>query len=202
MRLHTHVLTRDLAKIFDNCSIIIISGRMKRERERSIKKGREQRKKGEFRIGRETKRERHKQQEREKTLWPPSISIVPRVLENHLSFSFWRRGSQALDLTQSWGSFKPRPDVVPSFLISRLSRIRRFDWRVLLFLLLKVAMILGSSQLMVPLVQWRACLEIPEMFSSSLVEVVSWACCFMRVRKLTRVWPMYLLLGLQLHTCS
>ena len=70
MRLHTHVLTRDLAKIFDNCSIIIISGRMKRERERSIKKGREQRKKGEFRIGRETKRERHKQQERENSLAP------------------------------------------------------------------------------------------------------------------------------------
>ena len=80
--------------------------------------------------------------------------------------------------------------------------MRRLDWRVFLFLSVKVAMIFGSSQLMVPLLQCRACLEIPEMFSSSLEEVASCLCCFMRVLKLTRVCPMYLLFGLQLHTCS
>ena len=70
MRLHTHVLTRDLAKIFDNCSIIIISGRMKRERERSIKKGREQRKKENSGLG-EKPKERDTNNKRERKLSGP-----------------------------------------------------------------------------------------------------------------------------------
>ena len=60
-------------------------------------------------------------------------------------------------------------------------------------------MIFGDSHSMVPEVQWRACLEIPEMFSSALEEVVSAACCAMRVRKETRVCPMYLASGVQSH---
>jgi hypothetical protein len=60
-------------------------------------------------------------------------------------------------------------------------------------------MILGSFQLMVPDVQWRACFDMPEMFSSNLLEVASETCWPMRVRKETRVWPMYLASGLQLQ---
>ena len=64
---------------------------------------------------------------------------------------------------------------------------------------MNVDMILGESHSMVPDVQWRACLEMPEMFSSVLEEVASAACCPMRVRKETRVCPMYLAPGVQSH---
>ena len=49
----------------------------------------------------------------------------------------------------------------------------RFLWSVDFFLSEKVAMIFGLSQLMVPLVQYRACLEIPDMFAFGLLEVTS-----------------------------
>ena len=69
-----------------------------------------------------------------------------------------------------------------------------------LFLSLNVERILGFSQSMVPL-QWRACLDMPDMFSSALLEVTSFLCCPIRVLKLTRVCPIYLASGLQLHVC-
>ena len=90
-------------------------------------------------------------------------------------------------------------DEVPCFFISRLSRTSRFCCRAVFFLFVKVAMIFGSSQLICPDVQWRACLEIPDIFSSSLLDVVSEACWPMRVRNETRVCPMYFAFGLQSH---
>ena len=95
-------------------------------------------------------------------------------------------GSQALVRTASCGSLRP-VDAVFCLLISRLSLISRFCRSDTLFLSVSVDMIFGDSHSMVPEVQWRACLEIPEMFSSALEEVVSAACCAMRVRKETRV---------------
>ena len=64
-----------------------------------------------------------------------------------------------------------------------------------------VARIVGSSQSMLPAMQWRACLEMPDIFSSDLVEMTSLACWPMRVLKETRVWPMYVDSGSQLHVC-
>ena len=68
-----------------------------------------------------------------------------------------------------------------------------------MFFSVNVDMIFGEFHSMVPDVQWRACLEMPEMFSSVLVEVASAACWLMRVRKETRVCPMYLASGVQSH---
>ena len=59
--------------------------------------------------------------------------------------------------------------------------------RARLFLLLNVVMIVGSSQLMVPLVQLRACLEIPDKFASNLFELTSSECFFILVLKQTLV---------------
>ena len=63
----------------------------------------------------------------------------------------------------------------------------------------KVVKISGSSQFIVPLVQLRACLDMPDMLASGLDEVTSSRCWLMRVRKETRVWPMYFALSLQLQ---
>ena len=73
-------------------------------------------------------------------------------------------GSQALDLTHSWGSLRPLFEEVFKRRISRLSRTRRLYWRLDFDLSLKVARILGFSQSMDPVVHWRACFEIPEIF--------------------------------------
>ena len=103
--------------------------------------------------------------------------------ENHMSLSSRSKGSQALDLTKSWGSLSPCPIAVFWRRISKFSCRRQFYCRAFLLLLLKVARILGSSQLIVPEVQWRACLDISEIFSSGLLEKTSLRCCSIRVPK-------------------
>ena len=68
-----------------------------------------------------------------------------------------------------------------------------------MFLSLYVAMISGSFHLISAVLQWRACFEMPEMFSSFLVEVTSLECWLIRVLKLTLVWPIYFARGSQLQ---
>ena len=90
-------------------------------------------------------------------------------------------GSQALVRTHNCGSLSPWLVDVFKRRISRLSRIKRFLCRVFLFLSLYVAMILGSFQLIDPVEQCLACLEIPDIVSSDFVELTSAECCAMRV---------------------
>ena len=59
------------------------------------------------------------------------------------------------------------------FLISRLSRTSRFLYRLALLLSLNVVMILGLLQFMAPDEHSRACLEMPEMLFSDLVDETS-----------------------------
>ena len=60
---------------------------MRKEREREYKKGREQRKKENPGLGEKPKRERHKQEEREKSLWPPPHAWTPDY-EESIVFQF------------------------------------------------------------------------------------------------------------------
>ena len=99
------------------------------------------------------KRKRDERKERDNSLALPHIQS---------STSFFSNGSQARLFTASCGSFKPRPVAVPWRRISRLSRMSRLRWRVPLFLSEKVAIILGSSHLMLPL-HSLACFDMPEM---------------------------------------
>ena len=71
-----------------------------------------------------------------------------------------------------------------------------------MFLSLKVERMVGFSQSIEPSLHRRACLEMPEIVSSDLDDVTSERCWPIRVRKLTRVWPTYFALSLQLHVCK
>ena len=61
--------------------------------------------------------------------------------------------------------------------ISRLSLINRFDCSAFLDLSLKVAKILGAFHSMVPELHSRACLLIPDKFSSFLLDRVRFGSC-------------------------
>ena len=133
---------------------------------------------------------KEKLQKRERlALWPPPSSEKGASVTNQLFLIFLRIGSQALVLTQSWGSLRPLVEEVLSRLIARLSLSKRSRCKAPLFLDWKVDRMRGSSHLTWPVVQWRACFEMPEMCSSDLLDVVSDWCWLMRVLKLTRVWP-------------
>ena len=145
--------------------------------------------KGERTMGWEIDWENTRMKERETQGLPRPLPL--RVMSHDYSLSLSNIGSHALLRTHNWGSFRPRPLVVFSFLISRLSRTRRFFCRLAFVLLLKVAMSLGSSQFIWPAVHSRACFDIPEIFASALFEETSFECCPILVRNETRVWPMY-----------
>ena len=123
---------------------------------------------------REQWNKRRRRRKREITLWSPGHRT--RSKRNQVSLNLERIGSQALVRTQSWGSLSPGAIDVFFRRISKLSRMRRSLWSVFLFFSFEVAIILGSFHLMEPLVQWRACFEIPEIVSSDFDEVTSAAC--------------------------
>ena len=107
--------------------------------------------------------------ERQDLFGPP----YPSYNSHKCHFSFWSTVSHAFDRTQSWGSL--RPPCVKGFCrqILRLSRKSKLYWRLVFDLSLNVANIWGFSQSIEPDVQMRACLEIPDMCSSFLLEVTS-----------------------------
>ena len=189
--IHIHVIWQK-AKIFDKYSLVIVQ--WQRARERTMKEVFIEREK---RVRRTLTKNYNDQREIERKERDNSLAL-PHIQS---STSFFSNGSQARLFTASCGSFKPRPVAVPWRRISRLSRMSRLRWRVPLFLSEKVAIILGSSHLMLPL-HSLACFEMPEMLASGLFDVTSLACCPMRARKETRVWPMYLRAGLHEQDCS
>ena len=158
MRFHIHVLTE--SQNFRHIQLCHSS-----LAERMIRRGKQGLKKRERRRRRERERDETNQRspkkrqlkkgmkERERSLSGPLPPRNKQVLEGRQSLSFLRIGSQALDRTASCGSLRPALVDVLCFLISRLSRTRRFCWRVAFFLSVKVVMISGSSQLMMPVVQ-------------------------------------------------
>ena len=152
--------------------------------------------KGQSRMREQWWKARRQQWEKRETRSLPRPCPTIQVTWNY-SFSFFKIGSQAFVRTHSCGSLSLSPLVVFCFRISRLSRMRRFVWRVAFFLSLKVAIILGSSQFMVPDGHSRACFEMPEMLFTDFEEDTSLKCWLILVLKETRIWPTYLRSGSQ-----